>query len=142
VNWKVIGRTLAYDLHHVAQSLNRESLFVAEIFMPEEPTIVQHPSGFLWGAAVRSAARHRFKFSIQCENSFKQRINSGLEAFKVGLLEFTERKSEAQGNVEKLVSAMVRAQLEKDPAIDVLDEWTIPYALHDAKLCPGLWPIC
>ncbi len=72
----------------------------------------------------------------------KQRINSGLEANKVGLNEFTERKSEAQGNVEKLVSAMVRAQLEKDPAIDVLDEWTIPYALHDEKLCPGLWPIC
>jgi hypothetical protein len=74
---------LAYDLHRVAQSLNRESFFlVAGIFMVEEPSIVKHPSGFLWGAAVRAAARRRFKTSMQCENAFKERIKSGLEVNK------------------------------------------------------------
>jgi len=110
--------------------------------MAEEPTIVKHPSGFLWGAAVRSAARHRFKFSIHCESSFKERIRSGLEVHKVGLYEFGERKAEAQGNIEKLVSAMINAQLARDPTVDVLDEWTIFHALYEKKLCPGLWPIC
>ena len=110
--------------------------------MAQEPTIVKHPSGFLWGVAVRSAARHRFKFSLRCENSFKERIKSGLEVHKVGLCEFAERKAEAQNNIEKLVGAMINAQLAKDPAVDILDEWTIFHVLYDEKLCPGLWPIC
>jgi len=110
--------------------------------MAEEPPIIQHPSGFLWGAAVRAAARHRFKISMQCENLFKERFKSGLESNHVGLQEFTQRKSEAQSNVEKLVSAMINAQLAKDPTADILDEWTIPHALYEEKLCPGLWPIC
>ena len=37
---------------------------------------------------------------------------------------------------------MINAQLTKDPAVDVLDEWTIFHVLNDEKLCPGLWPIC
>jgi hypothetical protein len=37
---------------------------------------------------------------------------------------------------------MINAQLTKDPALDILDEWTIFHVLHDEKLCPGLWPIC
>jgi hypothetical protein len=110
--------------------------------MAEEPLIVQHPSGFLWGAAVRAAARHRFKISMQCESLFKERFKSGLESNNVGLQEFTQRKSEAQSNVEKLVSAMINAQLAKDPTADILDEWTISHALYEEKLCPGLWPIC
>ena len=110
--------------------------------MADETTIIKHPSGFLWGAAVRKAARHRFKFSIVCENSFKERIKSGLEVHKVGLYEFAERKAEAQDNIEKLVGAMIAAQLAKDPTVDILDEWTIFHALYDDKLCPGLWPIC
>jgi hypothetical protein len=109
--------------------------------MADEPTIIKHPLGFLWGAAVRSAARHRFKFSIRCESNFKERIKSGLEIYKVGFYEFTERKAEAQGNIEKLVAAMIDAQLAKDPAVDILDEWTIQ-VLYNEKLCPGLWPIC
>jgi hypothetical protein len=44
--------------------------------------------------------------------------------------------------VEKLVRAMVHAQLEKDPTADILEEWTIASALYEQKLCPGLWPIC
>ena len=110
--------------------------------MAEESSIVKHPSGFLWGAAVRAAARHQFKISIRCENAFKEQIKSGLEVNKVGLYEFTERKGEAQSNIEKLVSAMVNAQLAKDPTVDILDEWTISHALYGEKLCPGLWPIC
>lgn len=110
--------------------------------MADETTIIKHPSGFLWGAAVRSAARHRFKFAIQCENSFKDQLKSGLEVNKVGLYEFTERRSEAQANIEKLVGAMINAQLAKDPTVDILDEWTIFHALYEEKLCPGLWPIC
>ena len=110
--------------------------------MAETPSIIQHPSGYMWGAAVRAAARHRFKFSIQCESGIKALITSGLETHKVGLREFAERKAEAQGNIEKLVRAMINAQLTKDPAIDILDEWTIFHVLYDQKLCPGLWPIC
>ena len=110
--------------------------------MADETTIIKHPSGFLWGAAVRSAARHRFKFSIQCENSLKERLKSGLQVNKVGLYEFTERKSEAQANIEKLIGVMINAQLAKSPTVDILDEWTIFYALYEEKLCPGLWPIC
>ncbi|HMJ20854.1 MAG TPA: hypothetical protein VK513_03060 [Terriglobales bacterium] len=110
--------------------------------MPEEPSMVQHPSGFLWGAAVRAAARRRFKISMQCESTFKERLKSGLEVHRVGLYEFSERKSEAQSNVEKLVVAMIQVQLAKDPRVDILDEWTILRALGDEKLCPGLWPLC
>ena len=65
-------------------------------------------------------------------------IRAGLETHKVGLNEFTERKAEAQSNVEKLVRAMINAQLTKDPAVDVLDEWTIFHVLNDEKMCPGL----
>jgi hypothetical protein len=79
----------------------------------------------MWGAALRAAARHRFKFSLQCESGFKALLKAGLETHKVGLYEFTERRAEAQGNVEKLVRAMINAQLTKDPAVDILDEWTI-----------------
>ena len=64
-------------------------------------------------------------------------INSGLKTQKVGLHEFTERKAEAQGNVEKLVRAMINAQLTKDPAIDILDEWTIFHVLNDEKHVSG-----
>ncbi|HEX3353939.1 MAG TPA: hypothetical protein VHS34_14060 [Terriglobales bacterium] len=110
--------------------------------MADDSTIIKHPSGFLWGAAVRLAARHRFKISMACENALKERFKSGLEINKVGLYEFTERKSEAQGNIEKLLGAMIKAQLAKNPADDVLEEWTIFHALYDDKLCPGLWPIC
>ena len=96
----------------------------------------------MWGTAVRAAARHQFKISMRCESVLKEQLKSGLEVNKVGLHEFAERKTEAQSNVEKLVRAMINAQLTKDPAIDVLDEWTIFHVLHDEKLCPGLWPIC
>jgi hypothetical protein len=110
--------------------------------MAEEPSIMQYPSAFLWGAAVRAAARHRFKISVPCESAFQGRLKSGLEIHRVGLSEFAQRKSEAQGNIEKLVTAMVQAQLAKDPTYDILDAWTIPHALSEGKLCPGLWPIC
>lgn len=110
--------------------------------MPESPSMIKHPSGHMWGAAVRAAARHRFKFSLPCESGFKALLRAGLETHKVSLYEFTERKAEAQGNVEKLVRAMINAQLTKDPAVDILDEWTIFHVIHEEKLCPGLWPIC
>lgn len=110
--------------------------------MAETPSIIRHPSGYMWGAALRAAARHRFKFSLQCESGFKALLKAGLETHKVSLYEFTERRSEAQANVEKLVRAMINAQLTKDPAIDILDEWTIFHVLYEEKLCPGLWPIC
>ena len=134
---------LAYASHHVAQSSYRgpqRNCF--EHFMAETPSIIRHPSGHMWGAAVRAAARHRFKFSLQCESGFKALLKAGLEAHKVSLFEFTERRTEAQSNVEKLVRAMINAQLTKDPAVDVLDEWTIFHVLNEEKLCPGLWPIC
>jgi hypothetical protein len=104
--------------------------------------MIQNPLGFLWGTAVRAAARHQFKISMRCESLLKEQMKSGLETNKVGLYEFAERKNEAQSSVEKLISAMVNAQLAKDPTIDVLDEWTMFHAMHDDKLCPGLWPIC
>jgi hypothetical protein len=110
--------------------------------MPETPSIVQNPSGHMWGAAVRAAARQRFKFSLQCESEFKAMLNAGLRTQNIGLQEFTERKAEAQSNVEKLVRAMINAQLTKDPAVDVLDEWTILHVLNQEHMCPGLWPIC
>jgi hypothetical protein len=110
--------------------------------MAETPPVIQYPSGHMWGAAVRAAARHRFKFSLQCESGFKVLLKAGLEAHKVSLHEFTERRAEAQSNVERLVRAMINAQLTKDPAVDVLDEWTIFHVLNEEKLCPGLWPIC
>jgi hypothetical protein len=110
--------------------------------MAEPSSFVQHPSGYMWGAAVRAAARHRFKFSIPCEGSFKALLKSSLETHNISLVEFTQRKAEAQSNVEKLVRAMINAQLTKDPSIDVLDEWTISHVLNEEKFCPGLWPIC
>ncbi len=110
--------------------------------MSEQPSIIKHPSGYMWGAAVRSAGRYRFKFSIRCENGFKELLRAGLETHKVGLYEFAERKAEAQANIEKLVRTMVNAQVAKDPAVYILDEWTIFHALYDEKLCPGLWPVC
>ena len=134
---------LDYASHHVAQSFKRESQRNRlGHLMAETPSIIRHPSGHMWGAAVRAAARHRFKFSLQCESGFKALLKAGLEAHKVSLYEFTERKAEAQSNVEKLVRAMINAQLTKDPAVDVLDEWTIFHVLNEEKLCPGLWPIC
>ena len=110
--------------------------------MAETPSIITHPLGHMWGAAVRAAARHRFKFSLQCESAFKGLLKSGLETHQIGLQEFSERKAEAQANVEKLVRAMINAQLAKDPGVDVLDEWTISHVLYEEQLCPGLWPIC
>ena len=110
--------------------------------MAETPSVIQHPSAYMWGAAVRAAARQRFKFSLQCESDFKALLNASLKTHHVGLHEFTERKAEAQSNIEKLVRAMINAQLTKDPAVDVLDEWTILHVLNQEKLCPGLWPIC
>ena len=110
--------------------------------MAETPSIIQHPSGYMWGAALRAAARHRFKFSLQCESAFKALLKSGLETHKVGLQEFNQRKAEAQSNIEKLVRAMINTQLTKDSSVDILDEWTISHVLHQEKLCPGLWPIC
>jgi hypothetical protein len=134
---------LDYASRRVAQSFHRESQRDRlGHLMPESPSIIKHPSGHMWGAAVRAAARHRFKFSLQCESGFKALLKAGLETHKVGLYEFTERKAEAQGNVEKLVRAMINAQLTKDPAIDILDEWTIFHVLNEEKFCPGLWPIC
>jgi hypothetical protein len=135
---------LDYASHHVAQSFHRESSERDRLahLMAETPSIIRHPSGHMWGAAVRAAARHRFKFSLQCESGFKALLKAGLEAHKVSLSEFTERRTEAQSNVEKLVRAMINAQLTKDPAVDVLDEWTIFHVLNEEKLCPGLWPIC
>ena len=85
--------------------------------MAETPSIIRHPSGHMWGAAVRAAARHRFKFSLQCESGFKALLKAGLEAHKVSLFEFTERRTEAQSNVEKLVRAMINAQLTNDPRL-------------------------
>ena len=96
----------------------------------------------MWGAAVRIAARHRVKFSLPWESAFKALIKSGLETHRVSLQEFAERKAEAQSNVEKLVRAMIDAQRAQNPAVDVLDEWTIGHVLFQEKLCPGLWPIC
>jgi hypothetical protein len=96
----------------------------------------------MWGAAVRAAARQRFKFSLQCESQFKAMLNACLKAGNIGLQEFSERKAEAQSNIEKLVRAMINAQLTKDPAVDVLDEWTILHVLKQEQMCPGLWPIC
>jgi hypothetical protein len=110
--------------------------------MPKKPAIIKHPSGYMWGAAVRAAARYRVRFSLRCEHSLKERLRSGLETHEVDLYEFAERKGEAQKNIEKLVRAMINAQFMKDPAADILDEWTISHALYDEKLCPGLWPIC
>jgi hypothetical protein len=134
---------LDYASYRVAQSFHRESQRDRlGHLMAETPSIIRHPSGHMWGAALRAAARHRFKFSLQCESGFKALLKAGLEAHKVSLYEFTERKVEAQSNVEKLVRAMINAQLTKDPAIDVLDEWTILHVLNEEKMCPGLWPIC
>jgi hypothetical protein len=110
--------------------------------MPKDTHLIEHPSGYMWGAALRAAARSRFKFSLPCESSLKDRLRAGLETHHVGLSEFAERKTEAQHSVEKLVRAMVNAQLAKDPAADILDEWTIAQVLDDQNLCPGLWPIC
>jgi hypothetical protein len=110
--------------------------------MPKQTPLVQHPAGYLWGAAVRAAARHRFKFSLPCESRFKNRLRAGLETYQVGLPEFAERKAEAQRNIEKLVRAMINAQLAKQATADVLEEWTIVHVLEDKELCPGLWPIC
>ena len=45
--------------------------------MAETPSIIQHPSGYMWGAAVRAAARHRFKFSIRCESGIKALLTVG-----------------------------------------------------------------
>src|SRR5690349_14772680 len=120
---------LAYNFH-VPQPRSERSLH-RKALMAEEPSIIQHPSGFLWGAAVRAAARHRFKISMRCESALKERLKSGLEVNKVGLYEFTERKNQAQSNVEKLISAMINAQMAKDPTVDTLDDWTIFHALHD-----------
>ena len=91
---------------------------------------------------MRAAARQRFKFSLPCESGFKALLASGLEAQKVGLHEFNERRAEAQANIERLVRAMINAQLARNPEADVLDEWTISHVLHGEKFCPGLWPIC
>lgn len=110
--------------------------------MAETPSVIKHPAGYMWGAAVRAAARHRFKFSLQCESGLKTLLKAGLETHKVGLYEFTERKAEAQGNTEKLVRAMINAQLTKDSSVDILEEWTIFHVLYEEKMCPGLWPIC
>jgi hypothetical protein len=131
-------------LHGVAQSLNREFFILLHrgIFMAGDPSLIQYPSGFLWGAALRAVARRRFKISIPCENALKQQIKSGLDVNRVGLSEFTERKAEAQSNIEKLIATMINAQLAKDPKAEILDDWTVPHALYDEKLCPALWPIC
>jgi hypothetical protein len=110
--------------------------------MPEKPALVKHPSGYMWGAAVRAAARYRIKFSLPCENNFKERLRSGLDVHKVGLYEFAERKSEAQKNIEKLIRVMIDAQFTRDPAAEILEDWTIDHALYHEKLCPGLWPLC
>jgi hypothetical protein len=110
--------------------------------MAHEQSMIQNPSVFLWGTAVRAPSRHQFKISMRCESVLKEQLKSGLEVNKVGLQEFAERKNEAQSNVEKLISAIVNAQLAKDPTIDVLDDWTMFHVMHDEKLCPGLWPIC
>jgi len=110
--------------------------------MAETPSVIKHPAGYIWGAAVRAAARHRFKFSLRCESGFKALLKAGLETHKVGLYEFAERRAEAQGNTEKLVRAMINAQLTKDSAVDILDEWTIFHVLYEEKMCPGLWPFC
>src|ERR1700682_1537773 len=136
---------LDYASRRVAQLFNRESpgrIAWGFLIMAETPSAIRHPAGHMWGAALRAAARHRFKFSLQCESGFKALLKAGLETHNVSLYEFTERKAEAQSNVEKLVRAMINAQLTKDPAIDVLDEWTIFHVLNEEKFCPGLWPIC
>ena len=134
---------LDYASHHEHnRSIANPNAIAPGPLMAETPSIIRHPSGHMWGAAVRAAARHRFKFSLQCESGFKALLKAGLEAHKVSLFEFTERRTEAQSNVEKLVRAMINAQLTKDPAVDVLDEWTIFHVLNEEKLCPGLWPIC
>ena len=103
---------------------------------------MQHPPQFLWGAALRAAARGGFKISMGCESVLKQQIKSGLEVNKVGRYEFAKRKTEAQGNIEKLIATMINAQLAKDPKADILDDWTVAHALYAGKLCPGLWPVC
>ncbi len=64
----------------------------------------------------------------------------GLQVNKVGLYEFTERKTEAQSNVEKLVTAMINAQIAKDPKIDILDEWTIFHAYMTRNYVPDFGP--
>ena len=81
----------------------------------------------------QSRQRHRVRFSLRCENSFKERLRSGHESHRVGLYQFAERKAEAQRNIAKL--AMIVAQFTKDPAADILDEWMIFHALYDEKLC-------
>ena len=110
--------------------------------MAADPFLIQHPSGFLWGAALRAAARGGFKISMRCESVLKEQNKSALEVNRAGRYEFTKRKTEAQGNIEKLLATLINAQLAKDPKADILDDWTVAHALHAGKLCPGLWPVC
>jgi len=137
-----IRETLAYDLHPMHNLCKKRAFFIGEAGMSEEPFIVHHPLEFLWGVAVRAAARSQFKISLQCESAFKARLKLGLETNSVGANEFTKRRTEAQSNIEKLIRAMIDAQMAKDPTVDVINEWTILHVLGHDKLCPGLWPVC
>ena len=51
--------------------------------MAETPSVIQHPAGYIWGAAVRTAARHRFKFSLGCESGFKALLKAGSKVTKL-----------------------------------------------------------
>jgi hypothetical protein len=67
------------------------------------------------GRSGTGSGQGSFQVLHPLRKCFKALIKSGLETHKVGLYEFAERKAEAQGNVEKLVRAMINAQLTKDP---------------------------
>ena len=102
--------------------------------MVEEPSIVKHPSGFLWGAAVRAAARRRFKISMRCENAFKERIKSGLEVNKVGLYEFSERKTDdkrSDGGPARRMDDFSRALWRE------IVSWSLADLLKNSGLSPG-----
>ena len=110
---------LAYASHHVAQSFCREpqrSCF--ERFMAETPSTIRHPSGHMWGAAVRAAARHRFKFSLQCESGFKALLKAGGHPNGVSASLFTEIYQEIPQLAQVIKADAAKAGINFDLKIE------------------------
>jgi hypothetical protein len=110
--------------------------------MTEPSPLTKDPAVYLWEVAVSTAAKHKFRFSPECEANLKERLKAGLLVYKVGLYEFRERLNEAEEGIEKLILATIEQEIARDPAAMLLQETSMFHALYTRKLCPGLWPLC
>ena len=114
----------------------------AKVSISPPTPLFRDPAVYLWKLAVKVAAAGGCTFTGECAANLKERISAGLKDHKVGCYEFRDRRSEAEGNITRLVQLMITEERSRQPGSQTLQEAGLFSALYGCRLCPGLWPLC